>query len=48
MSGLEKIFYPIVGGLLLVCFVLPAVVSWIVAFIMRKAGAIKPGDMKLD
>ena len=35
-------------GMLLVCFVLPAVISWLVAFIMRKAGLIAPGDMKLD
>jgi len=35
-------------GMLLVCFVLPAVISWIVAFAMRKAGLIQQGDMKLD
>ena len=36
------------AGLLLVCFVLPAIVSWLVAFGMRKAGLIVDGDMKLD
>ena len=36
------------AGLLLVCFVLPALVSWIVGFAMRKAGLIVDGDMKLD
>ena len=35
-------------GMALVCFVLPALVSWLAAFAMRKAGLIKPGDMKLD
>ena len=32
----------------LVCFVIPAIVSWLVAFALRKAGLIAPGDMKLD
>ena len=35
-------------GMLLICFVLPAVISWLVAFAMRKGGLIKQGDMKLD
>ena len=35
-------------GMAVVCVVLPAVVAWLVAFIMRKAGWIKPGDMKLE
>ena len=35
-------------GMALVCFVLPAAVSWVVAFAMRKAGLIEDGDMKLD
>lgn len=35
-------------GLVLVCFVLPAVVSLVVAFALRKAGIIADGDMKLD
>ena len=35
-------------GLLLVCIVLPAVLTWIFAEIMRKMGLIKPGDTKLD
>ena len=32
----------------LVCFVLPALVSWVVAALMRRAGWIADGDMKLD
>ena len=35
-------------GMVLVCFVLPALVSWLVALPMRKAGLIVPGDMKLE
>jgi len=35
-------------GLILVCFVLPAVISWAVTFIMRRAGIIADGDMKLQ
>ena len=35
-------------GLILICFVLPAVLSWIFYFIMKKLGWIKDGDMKLD
>ena len=32
----------------LLCFVLPGVLSWGIAFAMRKMNLIKPGDMKLD
>ena len=35
-------------GLLMVCFVLPAVLSYIFYFIMKKMGFIKAGDMKLQ
>ena len=35
-------------GMALVCFVLPALISWLVAFAMRRTGAIADGDMKLD
>ena len=35
-------------GLILICFVLPAVLSWIFYFVMKKLGWIKDGDMKLD
>ena len=31
----------------LLCFVFPAILSWGIGFGMRKAGLIKPGDMKL-
>ena len=36
------------AGLLLICFVLPAVLSWVFDFGLRKLGWVKPGDMKLD
>ncbi len=35
-------------GLALVCVVLPAAVSWAVSELMRRLGAIQPGDYKLD
>lgn len=35
-------------GLATVCFVVPALVSWLVCQGMRKAGLIKEGDLKLD
>ncbi|MBQ9069508.1 MAG: PTS sugar transporter subunit IIC [Eggerthellaceae bacterium] len=35
-------------GMALVCFVLPVLVSWVVAFVMRRAGLICDGDLKLD
>jgi len=35
-------------GLLLICFVLPAVLSWAIAVPLRKLGWIKEGDLKLD
>lgn len=35
-------------GVILVCFVLPAVLSWVFCLIMRKYGLIKENDLKLD
>lgn len=35
-------------GLGLVCFLLPAVLSWVIAYFMRKVGWIKENDLKLD
>ena len=35
-------------GILMVCFVLPAVLSWVFGEILRKMGWIKDGDLKLD
>ena len=35
-------------GMLLVCFVLPAVLSWLFGMILRKIGWIKDGDLKIE
>lgn len=35
-------------GMLLVCFILPAVLTPLVAYPMRKLGWIKDGDLKLE
>lgn len=35
-------------GILLVCFLLPAVLTWIFGEILRKLQWIRPGDLKLD
>ena len=35
-------------GLILVCFVLPAVICWALGLLFRKKGWIKEGDLKLD
>ena len=35
-------------GLVLLCFVLPAVLSWVINLGLRKLGWVKDGDMKLD
>ena len=35
-------------GILLVCFVLPALLTWILGEILRKMNWIKDGDLKLD
>lgn len=35
-------------GLVLICFVLPAVLSWFFGLILRKIGWIKEGDLKID
>ena len=36
------------AGLVLICFVLPAVLSWIICEILRKIGLIKEVYLKLD
>ena len=35
-------------GLVLVCFVLPAILSWLIALPLRKWGWIGEDDLKLD
>ncbi len=35
-------------GMILICFVLPAVLTQIFSLLLRKIGWIKPGDLKLD
>lgn len=35
-------------GLVLICFVLPAVLSWLISLPLRKIGWIKENDLKLD
>ena len=35
-------------GLVLICFVLPAVLSWAFGLFFRKIGWIKDGDLKLN
>ena len=36
------------AGLILICFVLPAVLTWIISLPLRKIGWIKENDLKLD
>ena len=36
------------AGLVLICFVLPAVLSWIFCLCLRKWGWIRENDLKLD
>ena len=35
-------------GMLLVCIVLPAVLTWLISLPLRKIGWIREGDLKLD
>jgi len=35
-------------GMALICFILPAVLSWAIGLVCRKIGWIKEGDLKLD
>jgi len=35
-------------GLVLICFVLPAILSWVFCAILRKWGWIKENDLKLE
>ena len=36
------------AGMVLICFVLPAVLSWIFCALLRKWGWIKENDLKLE
>jgi uncharacterized membrane protein len=36
------------AGLLLICFILPAVLSWVFCALLRKWGWIKANDLKLE
>ena len=35
-------------GLVLICFILPGVLTWLISLPCRKAGWIKEGDLKLE
>ena len=35
-------------GMLLICFILPAVFTWLISLPLRKCGWIKENDLKLD
>ena len=35
-------------GLVLICFVLPALITWLIGLLFRKLGWIKDGDLKLE
>ena len=35
-------------ALVLICFVLPAVLTWLFGLLFRKLGWIREGDLKLD
>lgn len=35
-------------GLVLICFILPALISWGTCEVMRRCGQIAEGDLKLD
>ena len=35
-------------GLVLICFILPAILSWAFGLVLRKWGWIKENDLKLD
>ena len=35
-------------GLILICFILPGILTWIFGLFFRKIGWIKEGDLKLD
>ena len=36
------------AGMVLICFILPAVLSWIFCALLRKWGWIKENDLKLE
>ncbi len=36
------------AGLVLICFILPAVLTWLISLVLRRIGWIKENDLKLD
>ena len=36
------------AGMILICFVLPLVITWVIGKIFRAKGIIKSGDLKID
>ncbi len=48
ISAMGSASAPYIIGLILVCLVLPAVLSLVFSEVMRRLGWIKPGDMKLE
>ena len=36
------------AGMILICFVLPIVITWAIGKVFREKGIIKPGDLKID
>jgi uncharacterized membrane protein len=49
-ASMQGIFPPwqALGLILLLHFILPAAITWLICFLLRRAGRIGPGDMKLD
>ena len=49
LTGVHMILYTVTDwlGLVLICFVLPAVLSLVIHFFVRKAGWVKDGDLKI-
>lgn len=48
-KGIKAAITPMdIIGLVLICFVLPAILTWLISIPMRKAGWIKKDDLKLD
>lgn len=35
-------------GMLMVCFILPLLITWLIGKVFRKKGWIQPGDLKID
>ena len=48
LGGVSGLTFSYWAGLVLICFLLPGILSWAFGLILRRIGWIKENDLKLD